>query len=185
MKVRVFAKPVGGVYKVVLRPRDVTPGQIARGVLGGSAIAPVPSMSAHCTCCDAPTPRTQDLVVTTDRRRTAPIAVPVCDACASHAFGGGLIDVALAFGFVVGISGALIGIGLGRVAIAVAALAAVLGLIAALVLGRSRRRRSARAGHHVGLAIRVAPYQTAVLTSNRRLVDELVLRNPSTISEVQ
>lgn len=173
---RIPNKPVGATYRCVLHDQNYSPlAGVAMSVVGGrSAGAPVPRAGDRCTCCDAPTTRTQAVDASSDRIHVQPFPMSVCEACASHAVRSGAVEALL--GALAGMLGAvaILASVLAPLWLAIAGWLPIAAVVWALIRRGGARRAMVRGGHHAGLAIQARPGMTVVKTSNRRLVEELI-----------
>lgn len=184
-------KAPGQAYRLVLRgdSRIEPPGFASPGSTGRWSYPSV-DFGPNCTCCDAPSSRTLDVLPPTERghpRTGVRIPVPVCAECSEHIEGpptpGGYVRFVLGLVvlFVANLV-AYVGARFGWIEDVPSWLPAVLvagfvGFLAAneLRLSSFRKAHLAR-GHHTPIRFQVAPGRTTIWTTNRRLVLDLVAR---------
>jgi hypothetical protein len=172
-------KPLGSWFGVVLRSPEFSIGRMAvMGGIGGTSTFPKPDFGTRCVCCNRRNVATRAFDAGDDRKRVAPIPVPLCGDCETHVTLNTLAPQIMGAGLCVGVGLALLPT---TTALPIWFAVAGLGLIALIVLWmllrRSDRRRSAAKGHYTGLQILCLAHQCSVVTNNPRLVKDLLEHN--------
>jgi hypothetical protein len=157
----------------------VSLGRVAlRGAMHSSYTVARPQFAPRCVCCNADTTRAVRYPLGAAHVVGEPFVVPVCEACAGHAFSPqGLSRVAAAF-----IAGGslLFAAAMGShwsAPLLEGAGAVWLGGIVATRAINKRKRPAIPAGHRGGFEILVLTGATLVDTENETLVDDLLARN--------
>jgi hypothetical protein len=168
-------KRPGKTYAIVLRSPSFSHGQTFRaGAVGGTFAIPLPTFGDACVCCDVPAGgRTLPLPIATDRYRADPIRVPVCPACTEHALGSTSTEMMIGSLMCVGIGGALWGFTGGLWQVGAGGLLVLLLCVGWLLWRRKVRLDRTVGGHHPDLQVLIAPAQSVVRTSNRRLAQHI------------
>ena len=172
---RIPDKPAGATYRCVLHDQNYSPlTGVAMSVVGGRAVAPVPRAGDRCTCCDAPTTRTQAVDASSDRIHVQPFPMSVCEACAGHAVRSGAVEACSERSRGCWARSRSWPACLRPLWLTIAAWQPIAAIVWAFIRRGGARRAMVRGGHHAGLAIQARLGMTVVKTSNRRLVEELI-----------